>query len=84
MTQIFLLWMFKWFNEVLKGFGKKLKDVQFIYTEVNRDYLCENNVLVNDLDAFLKSQNFLRVWTSWRRADMLGDVFYMNLKNRKI
>ena len=29
--------------EVLKGFGKKLKDVQFIYT-VNRDYLYENNL----------------------------------------
>ena len=67
--------------EVLKGFGKKLKDVQFIYTEVNRDYLYENNVLINDLDAFLKSKNFLRVWTTWRRADMpWGDAFYINLE----
>ncbi len=67
--------------EVLKGFGKKLKDVQFIYTEVNRDYLYENNVLIGELDAFLKSKNFLRVWTIWRRADMpWGDAFYIKVE----
>ena len=38
--------------EVLKGFGNELNLVKFIFTEVNRDYLYENNVLIYDLDRF--------------------------------
>ena len=69
--------------EVLKGFGNELNLVKFIFTEVNRDYLYENNVLIYDLDRFLKSKDFIRVWTSWRTADMpWGDAFY--IKTNKI
>ena len=68
--------------EVLKGFGRKLESLQFIFTEVNRDALYKDNVLIGDLDTFLKLNNFIRVWTSWRTADMpWGDAFYIKEKN---
>ena len=67
--------------EVLKGFGRKLESLQFIFTEVNRDALYKDNVLIGDLDTFLKLNNFIRVWTSWRTADMpWGDAFYIKEK----
>ena len=64
--------------EVLKGFGNYIKSVEYIFTEVNRDYLYEDNVLINELDEFLKKNGFIRIWTSWRTADMpWGDAFYI-------
>jgi len=64
--------------EVLKGFGKKLFSVNFIFTEVNRDYLYEDNVLINELDTYLESKKYIRIWTTWRTADMpWGDAFYI-------
>ena len=64
--------------EVLKGFENKLDDVKFIFTEVNRDYLYKNNVLVRDLDSYLLGKGFIRILTSWRTADMpWGDALYV-------
>ena len=64
--------------EVLKGFSHKLKNVKFVFTEVNRDKLYEDNVLVRDLDKYLTNFEFIRIWTSWRPADMpWGDAFYI-------
>ena len=64
--------------EVLKGFSHKLKNVKFVFAEVNRDQLYEDNVLVRDLDKYLKNYEFIRIWTSWRPADMpWGDAFYI-------
>lgn len=67
--------------EVLKGIGKKLDEVKYIYTEVNRDNLYLDNVLIKDLDKFLLKNSFVRVWASWRTADMpWGDALYVNVK----
>ena len=64
--------------EVLKGFSHKLKNVKFVFAEVNRDQLYEDNVLVGDLDKYLTNFEFIRIWTSWRPADMpWGDAFYI-------
>jgi len=64
--------------EVIKGFEKKLDDLKFIYTEVNRDNLYKENVLVRDLDSYLLAKGFIRIWTSWRTADMpWGDALYI-------
>ena len=64
--------------EVLKGFENKLKNVRYIFTEVNRNYLYESNVLIKDLDKYLTQFGFLRIWTTWRSADMpWGDAFYI-------
>ena len=67
--------------EVLKGFEHKLKNVGYIFTEVNRDYLYDNNVLIKDLDKYLTHFGFLRIWTTWRSADMpWGDAFYIRME----
>ena len=64
--------------EVLKGFGKKINELKFLFTEVNRDNLYSNNVLIWDLDKYLYINGFIRIWTSWRTADMpWGDAFYL-------
>jgi len=68
--------------EVLKGFGNCINSVEYIFTEVNRDYLYEDNVLINELDEFLKKNGFIRIWTSWRTADMpWGDAFYVKVNS---
>ena len=68
--------------EVLKGFGRKINELEFIFTEVNRDYLYSNNVLIWDLDKYLNRLGFVRTWTSWRTADMpWGDAFYLKSSN---
>lgn len=64
--------------EVLKGFDNYINVLDYIFTEVNRDYLYKDNVLINELDEFLKKNGFIRIWTSWRSADMpWGDAFYV-------
>tara|TARA_X000001036_G_scaffold427974_1_gene457209 strand:- start:169 stop:939 length:771 start_codon:yes stop_codon:yes gene_type:complete len=66
--------------EVLKGFSSKLQDVKYIFTEINRNYLYEDNVLISELDIFLKNNGFIRTWTSWRTADMpWGDALYIKV-----
>jgi hypothetical protein len=63
--------------EALKGFGKKLEEIEFIYTEVNRDFLYEENVIYTELDSFLKKNGFTRVSTRWDSRVPYGDAFYM-------
>lgn len=64
--------------EVLKGFGTKIDEIEFIFTEVNRKYLYSDNVLIWELDKYLFEKGFVRTWTTWRDANMpWGDAFYM-------
>ena len=67
--------------EALKGFGKKLEEIEFIYTEVNRDFLYEENVIYTELDGFLKKNGFIRVSTRWDSRVPYGDAFYMRNTN---
>ncbi len=63
--------------EVLKGF-ESLETIKYIKTEVNRKELYEENVLVQDLDKFLKEHSFVRVETIWHnRTIPWGDAFYI-------
>ncbi len=68
--------------EVLKGCKYSLKKIDYIYTEVNRDYLYEENALIGELDSFLKSFGFIRVETKWAKNGLLpwGDAFYISTK----
>lgn len=63
--------------EVIKGFGDLLSEVDFVFTEINKDFLYENNVLVEDLDVFLDSEGFIRVNTFWDPFLPYGDAFYI-------
>ena len=63
--------------EVLKGF-ESLETIKYIKTEVNRKELYEENVLVKDLDKYLKEHSFVRVETIWHnRTIPWGDAFYI-------
>jgi FkbM family methyltransferase len=66
--------------EVLKGSTETLKFVDYVYCEVNRDEVYENNALVEQLDEFLKPYNLNRVETEWV-GDTWGDALYIKSKN---
>lgn len=60
----------------LKGFGPRIKNVKWIYTEVNREYLYDSCCLVGDIDEYLKDFDFVRVATRWTRNNW-GDALYI-------
>lgn len=67
--------------EVLKGGMQTLNHIDYIYCEVNRGEVYENNVYVEELDEFLSSYDFERVETFWPRKDYLwGDALYIKRK----
>jgi FkbM family methyltransferase len=51
--------------KALEGFGTRIRDVKWIYSEVNKDYLYEECCLVSDLDYYLEKYGFKRVATRW-------------------
>ena len=61
--------------EVLKGGKKTLEKVDYVYCEVNRDEVYENNAFVEELDEFLSDYNMERVMTSWE-GQIWGDALY--------
>jgi len=69
--------------EVLKGFGKELEKVEFIFTEINTKYLYRNNVLVSDIDRYLKEFNFERIYTNLDCFNYYGDALYIKTTNKK-
>lgn len=62
--------------EVLKGSEKTLNNIDYIYTEINREEVYENAPHVDELDAFLDPYGFVRVETDWS-GDTWGDAFYI-------
>lgn len=64
----------------LKGFGDLLKDVKYIYTEVNTNYVYKNCCLIEELDDYLSLFGFNRVATVMTHAEW-GDALYINKNN---
>jgi hypothetical protein len=62
--------------EVLKGFGDLLQGIDYIYAEVNSNYLYEGCALVGDLDEYLSNYGFTRVLTSMTVHEW-GDALYI-------
>jgi FkbM family methyltransferase len=62
--------------EVLKGGKKTLEQVDYVYCEVNRDEVYENNAFVEELDEFLADYDMERVMTSWE-GQIWGDALYV-------
>jgi hypothetical protein len=62
--------------EVLRGAAETLNYVDYILTEVNREELYEDCVLVEELDEFLDAYGFVREETSWGGGSW-GDAFYV-------
>ena len=66
--------------EVFKGSTETLKNIDYIYCEVNRGEVYEGNPLVEDLDEFLSEYGFSRVETFWPDDFKWGDAFYIKEK----
>jgi len=62
--------------EAFKGATETLKNIDYIYTEVNRDELYEDCVQIEELDVFLLKYGFGRVKTSWD-GQTWGDALYI-------
>lgn len=63
--------------EVFKGSKETLKNIDYIITEVNRDFLYEDCALVEEIDSFLNQFDFKRVETNWEGGTW-GDALYIN------
>lgn len=60
----------------LKGMGDLLNYFDYIYLEVNKEFVYKNCCLVNELDDYLKKFKFERVETRWTTKNW-GDGFYI-------
>jgi FkbM family methyltransferase len=63
--------------KALKGMEEYLSKVDYIYTEVNSDYVYKNCGLVTEIDDYLKEFGLERVETSWAGDCRWGDAFYI-------
>lgn len=62
--------------EVLKGAKKTLKHIDYVYCEVNRDEVYENNAFIEQIDDYLSQYNLVRVETDWS-GGIWGDALYI-------
>lgn len=70
--------------KALKGMETFLDKIDYIYTEVNSDYVYKDCVIVSELDEYLLKFGFHRVETSWWGDARWGDALYIkNLVKNK-
>jgi FkbM family methyltransferase len=62
--------------KALKGMEKYLYNVDYLYTEVNSDYVYKDCALVNELDEYLRQFGLVRIETKWTDCKW-GDAFYI-------
>lgn len=65
---------------VIKGFGEKIDNIDFIYTEVSIEELYEKSVLIQELDEELYKLGFIRANTKLASNKPQGDALYKNEK----
>ena len=61
----------------LKSMEEYLSKIDYIYTEVNSDYVYKDCNLVTEIDDYLKEFGFDRVETAWAGDCRWGDAFYI-------
>ena len=66
--------------KALKGMESYLNDVDYLYTEINSDYVYKGCALVTELDEYLLQFGLKRVETKWTDCKW-GDAFYIRNKN---
>lgn len=64
--------------KALKGMEEYLPNVDYVYTEVNSNYVYQNCALVSELDEYLQQFGLIRVETTWTTCEW-GDAFYMRM-----
>lgn len=62
--------------KALKGMEEYLPSINYIYTEVNSDYVYEGCALIGELDEYLLKFGLYRVETNWTDCKW-GDAFYI-------
>jgi FkbM family methyltransferase len=62
--------------EALKGAGKILEQIKWVYTEVNKSEVYKGCAKVWELDAFLSEKGFKRIATRWSHGEDWGDALY--------
>lgn len=63
--------------KALKGMEEYLNKVDYIYTEVNCDYVYKGCAIVDEIDEYLKQFGLYRVETQWCQNFRWGDAFYI-------
>jgi FkbM family methyltransferase len=63
--------------KALKGMEEYLDKVDYLYTEVNSDYVYKDCALVSELDEYLGKFGLQRVETKWCENFRWGDAFYI-------
>jgi FkbM family methyltransferase len=63
--------------KALKGMESYLPKVDYLYTEVNSDYVYEGCALISEIDDYLKSFGLHRVETKWCEDFRWGDALYI-------
>jgi FkbM family methyltransferase len=61
--------------EAIKGFDDNISNFDYIYSEVNSDYLYKDCALINEIDDYLNKYGFTRVETVITGAQW-GDALY--------
>lgn len=63
--------------KALKGMEEYLPKVDYLYTEVNSDYVYKDCALITELDEYLQPFGLVRVETKWCGDYRWGDAFYI-------
>lgn len=63
-------------KEVLLGAHNSLKNIDYIYLEVNKEELYEGCAMIEDIDRILYDQDFYRAEVSWTQQGW-GDALYI-------
>jgi FkbM family methyltransferase len=62
----------------MRGYGRKISEVKWIYCEVNKAELYKGCCLVSEIDEYLSQFGFVREVTRWT-AHNWGDALYKNI-----
>jgi hypothetical protein len=60
----------------IKGFGEFLNKINYIYTEINTNYLYKDCALINEIDDYLNEYGFVRTETLLTNYEW-GDALYI-------
>jgi FkbM family methyltransferase len=63
--------------KALKGMEEYLHKIDYIYTEVNSDYVYKGCCLITEIDEYLNTFGFERIETEWWGECRWGDAFYI-------
>lgn len=66
--------------EALRGMGARMRDLRWVYCEVNRAQLYEGIPMVGEIDDYLGSLGFFRAVTIWTPGQW-GDALYVRRSN---